>query len=79
MKNVTQKEVENIKLLLTKGLTAQETAGIVKRDKSTVQRVARGCYDNRFNKPVEKTEKPPLTEIYDLLWQALELLEKVNT
>lgn len=70
---VTKKEVETIKLLLSKGLNTSEIAEVTDRSHITVQRVARGLYD----KPKE-VKKDSFVELKDLMQKNLETLIKID-
>jgi IS30 family transposase len=69
---IKQKEIENIKLLLSKGLTTKEIMGITGRSKSTIERVKRGEYD----KP-QSTDNN-LEALKDLMQKNLETLVKID-
>ena len=70
MKNVTQQEVENIKLLLSKGLTRPEVCKITGRSFDTIRRVVEGAYDKK------EKEEINLEVLYNHLWAALEIIDK---
>jgi IS30 family transposase len=69
---IKQKEIENIKLLLSKGLTTKDITTITGRSKSTIERVARGEYDTP-----ESTDNN-LEALKDLMQRNLETLVKID-
>lgn len=72
---VSKKEVETIKLLISRGFHSSEIRSITNRSKETVRRVARGEFDEKFEKPVETFPKDELTA---LLEKTFELLVKIE-
>lgn len=76
---VSKQEVDNIKLLLLKGLTTPEICKITGRSDITVQRIAKGRMDNRFNSQPENGElKELIAKTLDLLAKIDEKLEKLS-
>jgi uncharacterized protein YoaH (UPF0181 family) len=69
---VSQQEVENIKLLLSKGLSTAEICKITGRSDITVRRIAKGQMDNRFN------SQPKNDELRELITQVFDLLAKIE-
>jgi len=70
---VNQKEIDTIKLLLSKGLDTSEIVSVTGRSRITVRRVARGLYD----KPKEG-KKDRFVELKDLMQKNLETLIKID-
>lgn len=70
---INQKEIDTIKLLLSKGLDTSEIVSVTGRSRITVQRVARGLYD----KPKE-VKKDSFVELKDLMQKNLEMLIKID-
>jgi len=65
-------EVENIKLLLSKGLSKKEICQITGRSDKTISRVKKGCYDE----PAKTDSR--FDELSDLMKQHLELLIRID-
>jgi IS30 family transposase len=80
---VSAKEVDNIKLLLSKGLDTAEICTITGRSHQTINRVAAGKFDNKFAKEPEKVETKATQavssdELREFIAKALDLLAKIE-
>jgi hypothetical protein len=82
---VSPKEVDTVKLLLSKGLSTAEICAVTSRSHQTISRIASGKFDDKFlylSKP-EKSE-PKVTQIVssdemrEFMQKALDLLVKIE-
>lgn len=76
-KKLSEKEIDKIKLLLSKGLSNEEISTITERSKRTIGRVANGKYDVKVEvKKQEVNDTKNLDTLYNALWTALEIVDK---
>jgi len=77
-KKLSAKEIDKIKLLLSKGLSHEEISTITERSKRTIGRVSNGKYDVKVVevKKQESNDIKNLDTLYNALWTALEIVDK---
>jgi hypothetical protein len=80
---VSKKEVSNIKLLISRGLSTAEICAVTNRSHQTISRVASGKFDDKFVREPEKVE-PKATqavssdELREFISKSLDLLAKIE-
>ena len=90
---LTAKEVKNIKLLLSKGLDIADIIAVTGKSKETIRRVGKGERDYLIEVkkqlpkveelkvtvlPIEYRQVNELAKAYNLIWNALIILEKIG-
>lgn len=74
-KVVSKEEIQTIKLLLSKGLTRKQICWVTGRSPATVDRVARGQFDERLKSPVKKTSND---DLHSLILKTFDLLAEIE-
>lgn len=84
-KPLSKKEVQNIKLLLNKGLDVADICEVTGRSRRTIERIKKGERDYLLEPKKELPKENPkaedkheLAKAYNLIWNALCIIEKLG-
>lgn len=82
---LSKKEVQNIKLLLNKGLDVADIIAVTGKSRATIKRIEKGERDYLLEDKKKLPKENPkaeynheLAKAYNLIWNALVILEKLG-